>query len=144
MSLMPKSLERRFIRHPARVPIRFELDEEGLRDGHDFLRNVSDGGVCFASNRRLPIGFPIRLHIPLLGKEFDLAGNVAWCRGAGRHFEVGVAFDHWQNRFAARMVEQLCRIQEYRDQVERAEGRTLTSEQAAMEWVARYAESFPD
>jgi hypothetical protein len=143
-SAMSQPMERRFIRHASRIPIRFDLDEDepGV-ESHYFLRNVSDGGVCFVSGRRLPLAFPICLHIPVSGEEFEVTGNVAWCRASGRGFEVGVAFDRLQDRFTVRMVEQVCHIQDYRAQVEREEGRTLTSEQAAAEWVDRFAGDFP-
>ena len=45
--------------------------------------------------------------------------------------------------FAARMVEQVCQIEHYRQQVQRAEGRVLDAETAAREWIKRYAASFP-
>ena len=141
---MSQATKRRFIRHPSRIPIRFDLDEDKQHGGSRyFLRNVSDGGVCFASGRRLPLGCPICLHIPVLGEEFEVSGNVAWCRSNGCGFEVGVAFDCLQDRFTVRMVEQVCHIQDYRAQIEREEGRTLTSEQAAAEWVERFAGDFP-
>ncbi len=43
-----------------------------------------------------------------------------------------------------RMVEQVCHIERYRADVLEREGRALTGEQAAEEWIKRYAEDFPD
>ena len=138
----PQIIERRFIRHPSHMPISYDLSENLPRSDHH-LRNVSEGGVCFASTAPLEIGQPIRLRIPVFGETFEVAGSVAWCRPAARGYEIGVAFDHRQDRFAVRMVEQLCYIEDYRTRVEREEGRTLTSEQAAAEWVSRFADQFP-
>lgn len=138
----PQIIERRYIRHPSHMPIRFDLPDSMPR-AEDFLRNVSEGGVCFASTARLEIGRPIRLRIPVLGETFEATGSIAWCRPAARGYEVGVAFDHRQDRFTVRMVEQLCYIEDYRARVEREEGRTLSSEQAAAEWVSRFADQFP-
>ncbi|MCZ7563309.1 MAG: hypothetical protein M5U08_05410 [Burkholderiales bacterium] len=42
------------------------------------------------------------------------------------------------------MVEQVCHIEEYRRAVARDEGRTLSTEEAAAEWIAEYAARFPD
>ncbi len=137
-----QSLDRRFIRHPSRLPISFALpDASGRAD--ECLRNVSEGGVCFASAGELQVGLPIRVQIPVFGDLFEVDGTIAWCRPAGRGFEVGVEFDRRQDRFAVRMVEQLCYIEDYRARVEREEGRTLTSEQAAAEWISRFANQFP-
>ncbi|MEQ8937648.1 MAG: PilZ domain-containing protein, partial [Gammaproteobacteria bacterium] len=48
-----------------------------------------------------------------------------------------------QKMFLLRMVEQLCHIEHYRNEIARVEGRELSSEQAAQEWISKYAESFP-
>ena len=66
-----------------------------------------------------------------------------WCRPTPQGYDVGVAFDEAATLFAVRMVEQLCRIEEYRRRVAEEEGRQLSSEQAAEEWIRRYAASFP-
>lgn len=133
---------RRYIRHPSRMPIRFDLHGD-LDRCDDYLRNVSEGGLCFATRFALDAGLPIRLMIPLLGQDYEIEGLVAWCRATAAGYEVGVRFLSPQDRFSARMVEQLCYIEDYRQQVEREEGRSLTSEQAAREWIARFAEQFP-
>jgi len=139
---MTPTTARRFIRHPSQIPIHFDVDD-GEAPGGDVLRNISDGGVCFVTGRRIRPGASIRLRIPVLGRRFEVRGQVAWCRDTARLYEVGVAFERPQARFAIRMVEQLCYIEEYRVGVERDEGRTLTREQAAAEWVERFADAFP-
>jgi hypothetical protein len=42
-----------------------------------------------------------------------------------------------------RMVEQVCHIEQYKKELFEDEGRALTGEQAAMEWIKRFAEGFP-
>lgn len=138
----PEQTERRYIRHPSRMPIRFDLQGD-VDHRDDFLRNVSEGGVCFATTVVLDVGQPIGLTIPLLGQDFEVEGRVAWCRETLYGYEVGVRFLSPQDRFSVRMVEQLCYIEDYRQQVEREEGRMLSSEQAAEEWIDRFAEHFP-
>jgi hypothetical protein len=44
----------------------------------------------------------------------------------------------------ARMVEQVCYIENYKKVVYQTEGRLLTAEEAAMEWICKYASQFPD
>ena len=41
------------------------------------------------------------------------------------------------------MVEQLCHIEHYRNEVNRKEGRDISSEEAATEWIAQFADKFP-
>ncbi len=134
--------ERRYIRHPSRMPIRFNLNGD-LPRRDEYMRNVGEGGLCFATLVALDPGLPIRLVIPVFGQPFEIDGAVVWCRVAGRAYEVGVAFLTPQDQFCVRMLEQLCYIEDYRTQVEREEGRTLSSEQAAAEWVERFADKFP-
>jgi len=42
-----------------------------------------------------------------------------------------------------RMIEQICYIEHYRKEVLLNEGRRITSEQAALEWIEKYAQDFP-
>lgn len=44
--------------------------------------------------------------------------------------------------FRQRMMEQCYRIGQYRHAVMREEGRMLSPDEAGMEWVERYAETF--
>ena len=41
------------------------------------------------------------------------------------------------------MVEQICHIEHYRRTVHESQGRSLSSHEAAPEWIERYAEAFP-
>lgn len=125
------------------MPIRFELRGERLWR-RDYLRNVGEGGLCFTTAVSLDPGLVIRLTIPVLGEQYVVEGVVVWCRPAASGYEVGVRFFTPQDRFCVRMVEQLCYIEDYRLQVAREEGRSLSSEQAAEEWITRFADQFPN
>lgn len=135
-------IDRRFIRHPSRMPIRVELLGD-LPQRDDRLRNVCEGGLCFVTALALDPDTPVRLTIPVLGESFEIEGIVVWCRGRDESFEVGVRFVRAQDRFSVRMVEQLCYIEDYRREVEREEGRRLGSEEAAAEWIELFADRFP-
>jgi len=41
------------------------------------------------------------------------------------------------------MIEQICHIDHYRKEVLEREGRQLSSAEAAMEWVTKFAQDFP-
>jgi hypothetical protein len=41
------------------------------------------------------------------------------------------------------MVEQVCHIEQYKADVLKKEGRELTGEEAAKEWILKYAKDFP-
>ena len=135
-------IERQYIRHPSRLPISFAI-QGGARHHHDCLRNVSEGGLCFSSSVALDPDTAIRITIPVFGQRFEVDGTVAWCQPAASDYLVGARFASPQDRLFVRMVEQLCYIEDYRMRVERGEGRTLSAEQAAAEWIERFSGQFP-
>lgn len=132
---------RRYIRHPSSMPIDYRLVDGAA--SMDRLRNVSAGGICFESSRCIEPGTLIHLAIKVGEQSFQADGEVMWCHGVNGHHEVGVCFQDAATVFTVRMVEQLCYIEQYRQQVRHTEGRQLSSEEAAREWVGRYASEFP-
>ncbi|MCR6651128.1 MAG: PilZ domain-containing protein [Cellvibrionaceae bacterium] len=139
---------RRFIRHPTDIPIDFQVHEDSPPVTHR-IRDVSEGGLCFSAGRSMQRGTHIRIYIPVtLGactdqQPFEADGVVAWCRKEGESYAVGVQFEDRSTQFGVRMVEQVCHIEHYRFDVLQEEGRVLSSEEAAREWVERYAAEFP-
>lgn len=143
---------RKYIRHPSDIPINFCVSNNDAPQAHR-VKDVSVGGLCFNSDKPVERGTPIHIHIPVVMQpqssdrqapdQFDADGVVAWCRPEGGGYSVGVQFADANTRFGLRMVEQICHIEHYRADVLQAEGRTLSSEEAAREWVERYAADFP-
>lgn len=146
---------RRFVRHPAEIPI--ELEERGRHatraastaaDRQDsarassVLQNLSIGGLRCEVDRFIAIGTSIQIRIPLVNPDYTGQGVVVWCRPHDRHFEIGIEFDREEEAFKSRMVEQVCLIEQYRKRIRIAEGRELDGEQAAREWISRYAGEF--
>lgn len=133
---------RSYIRHPSNIPIDFQLEDVVVRGG-DYLKNVSHGGLAFKSTSELPVDSVIRIKIPLVKPVFEAIGRVTWCRPDADYFEIGIEFLDEDDRFRARMVEQICHIEQYKKDVFKKEGRRLTAEQAAIEWINKYAIQFP-
>jgi hypothetical protein len=132
---------RSFIRHPANIPI--ELSRPEGSNLKPALRNVSRGGLCCQAMEPFQSGETVQIRITLVLPAFESLGRVAWCRTLGDHWEVGVQFFNEQDAFAARMVEQICHIEHYRLGVLEREGRKLSPELAAQEWISKYADRFP-
>lgn len=134
---------REYIRHPSSIPLEVRIsDRSACRE--DQLSNVSVGGLSFRSDGRLTPGDRVVIRIPLLGDAAQVSGRVVWCNRQSGAYEIGVTFLDTEQAFRTRMVEQICHIEQYRNEVLEREGRSLTSEEAAAEWVAKYAASFPD
>jgi hypothetical protein len=89
-------------------------------------------------------GTVIELRIPVVRPAFETRARVVWCRASEAGYDLGVEFLDPSDAFRARMVEQVCHIEDYRAGVYRSEGRELTAEQAAMEWIGKYASEFPE
>jgi hypothetical protein len=134
---------RSYIRHPSNVPIDFQL-EELVAEGSDYLKNVSQGGLAFHSTVTLEPGTTIRIKIPLVSPVFQAIGKVTWCHPLQDKFEVGIQFLDDDDTFRARMVEQISHIEQYKQEALEKNGRHLTGEQAAVEWIEKYATDFPD
>ena len=83
------------------------------------------------------------MRITLVSPAFEAVGKVVWCRGSDGHFIVGVEFLDEVDLFRARMVEQICHIEHYKKTLRESEGRHLTSQEAALEWISKYADGFP-
>ena len=143
---MPDNTIRKFIRHPADVPIQVTLEcteDENDETVDQTITNVSLGGLAFVSQKPLEVLQRVRVCIPLLREDNNLVGTVVWCEKAGKSYEIGIEFEKSRDVFRLRMIEQICHIEHYRKEVERLEGRELSSHEAAGEWISKYASDFP-
>jgi hypothetical protein len=133
---------RKYIRHPAEIPIEFEIIGGALQTG-DRSRNFSHGGICFRTKRCLDRDTILILHIQKIIPNFEVATRVVWCREHADHVEVGVEFINPEDAFKTRLVEQICYIKKYQEEVLLNEGRQLSDEEAATEWTEKFAKNFP-
>jgi len=133
---------RRFIRHPTDIPLEFTL-ENVVADKRDYLTSVSHGGLSFMSDHCIETGTIIDVRIPLRDPVFEARAVVVWCSKGENNFEVGVRFEGGDKDYRLRMVEQVCYIEHYKRETREREGRELTGEQAALEWIAKYGRDFP-
>lgn len=141
--MVEKVQDRQYIRHPTDIPIHWNLGDV-VPPGNEHLRNISEGGLAFLSQVNIPIGATIEIHIPIERPEVSIRGEVVWCRPYDQGgFEIGVRFIDAAQRFKMRMVEQVCHIEHYKREILQEEGRDLTSEAAALEWIKRFAKEFP-
>jgi hypothetical protein len=137
---------RAYIRHPSEFPIELRSAEPGMLEAgggpKPRLLDVSAGGLCCLSKREYAPGSRIMIHIPVGDPPFSGEGTVAWCRPQADRFRVGIAFDDLSLAFSARMVEQVCHIGRYHKHLQE-QGREVSEEEAALEWIGKYAKLFP-
>jgi hypothetical protein len=104
---------------------------------------IGVGGLAFRSGETVAPGTLLRVRIPYVTPEFETDARVVWCRATEGSVELGVEFLNSEDAFRARMVEQVCHIETYRRDVGDTEGRQLSAEEAATEWIGKYAATFP-
>jgi hypothetical protein len=134
---------RNYIRHSTFIPIHVIAGEQ-LRDMTETL-NLSTGGLSFVTHKTFKVGDIIDFKIPVVKPDYQGRAVVVWLRKqAFSEFEVGVRFTSDDDFFRTRMVEQVCQIEEYRQHIFTTEGRNINSEEAALEWIAKYAKGFAE
>jgi hypothetical protein len=111
---------------------------------HRQARDVSYGGLAFSSDTVLEPESFIALRITFVQPAFETTARVAWCRPECDAFVIGVQFLESRQAFQVRMVEQICHIEKYRQDVALQEGRRLTGDEAVYEWARQHAASFPN
>lgn len=109
------------------------------------MHDLSVGGLAVRSRIAVAPGARVEVRIAQVQPVFLAPARVAWCRPhEDEGFELGVTFLDAEVAFLARMVEQVCHIEDYRQSVRRTEGRVLNSDEAAREWIDRHAAQFPE
>lgn len=134
---------RSYIRHPSDIPIEYQADERNTGISQEYLHDISAAGLSFFSARSLAPGSLITITISCVQPGFMAQAQVVWCHRDGEGFVTGVTFIEPGDRYRARMVEQVCHIEHYRAKVLANEGRQLDGDQAAHEWIQKFAVNFP-
>jgi hypothetical protein len=144
MTVLHSRDRRRFFRHPARVPIMCRWVGR-VGQAASELRNISFGGMAFSSNHVFRPGDLIEVDYPTLNAE-GLRGEVVWATALDHdtHSHLfGMRFLDESMFHRARIIEQLCRIEIYRQAQSEHQGHPMERNEAAQEWIAKEASHFP-
>ena len=133
---------RAYLRHPTDIPIRVDALPIQARSAHR-MKDVGLGGLSCRANSELDVGTLVEISIDVVSPPFHAEGRVAWCETRNGIHELGIQFTRQEDAFAARMVEQICYIEQYRNDVLLKEGRVIDSNTAAHEWIQQHAAGFP-
>ncbi len=135
---------RRYLRHPAQVPVVCRL-EGHLEASKTELRDIGFGGMGFVSAVAYEPGDVVSMDYPTMDVE-GLHGEVMWIQmlDDGSHrYSCGIKFMERLTFARARMVEQMCCIEVYqRKGHSRTRGR-IGRNKAAQEWIESTAKHFP-
>jgi len=138
---------REYIRHPTNVPLEVtpQSAKEQLCLGlNSFpLNNISEGGLSFYSPTRINTNTIVKIKIRSIKPVFKANAVVQWCEKSKDKFELGVQFLDKDDAFKARMVEQVCHINQYRKEAQQVTGRRMSWNKASMEWIEKNGKNFP-
>ncbi len=134
---------RKYLRHPSNIGIEYHIGNMVTEGSDEHLTNISLGGLAFISHHFVAQDSLIDIIIPLVKPVYHFVGKVRWCRGEEGNFEVGVEFIKQEDKFKTRMIEQVCEIESYKQEVLEKEGRDISSEDAAMEWIGKFGAKYP-
>lgn len=137
-----RKLMTRYDRHPVDILIEVTALNQMSHAIHNTI-NFSTGGLAFRCDRAFEPGSMLSIRVPFVNPPFEVEARVAWCATRHGHFETGAEFLNSDNAFMARMVEQVCQIENYKKEVFQAEGRILSPNEAATEWISKYATQIP-
>lgn len=135
-----------FIRHPVSLTV--HCQKQGHVDVADHeIRDISFGGMYFVSAEAYVPGDMVTMDFPALTVRSRIGGEIIWSspldREDGGKFANGLKFLNKQVLLLARMIEQMCCIEKYR-QARVAHGQPgITGDQAALEWIRSCAARFP-
>ncbi len=132
---------RKHERFDTRIPIHFKKSEvQSLLPSN--LVNISLGGLSFSLVDPITIGDEVMISINHIEPPVELTGNIRWCRKFSERYEVGLEFNNLSDPFLSRMLRQICEIEKYRANQLKEYDREISSEQAAEEWIVKYAAEF--
>jgi hypothetical protein len=141
---MTSNLMQGYIRHPHDIPAQISLCSH-TRISSNTASHSGEIGISVSTDNFYAIGTALNIEICVKDTGFKATGHATWCipEKNGR-FRTGLVFDDPDTAYAVRMIEQICYIEQYRKEVERIEGRVLTPEDAADEWINLFAKDFPE
>jgi len=142
MSDDPKE-KRKFLRHPSDIPIEVTEVNVPFDGGKTRLEDMSLAGLSFICHNCPQKDSIIHFRIPHVDPAFEADGRVAWFVKEEDGHRIGVEFLGKVDAFRGRMVEQVCYIEHYRRELSKERGEEVSSEEAAQDWIKKYASEFP-
>jgi len=130
-----------FIPHPSDCPIHVRrLGFKGRRRVRP--QAASKLGLTYSSKQFMPPGTFVNVQIPVRGETERFRGEIVLVRETSCGFEIGIWLESDADAARARIVEQICHIESYWSQ-EHRDGRPMSRQHAAQEWISKFAASFP-
>lgn len=135
-----EAASRPFIDHPPQIPLHYHAVAGAAPD----KRGAAGIGIRFAGHRAVNCGCVLEVCIALNGEVHRFRGIVAAIARERSSYNICLWIRGKRQAFAARMAEQLCHIEGYRHMRTQQKGYDMGADEAALEWIERFAADFPD
>ena len=132
---------REYIRHPSNIPIEYYLENAAAYQ-KEYMNNISLGGLSFKSKTYIETGSRIVIRIPLLKPDFEEEGKVIWINKNKDVYNAGIQFINPINEYRIQVIEMVCNVEFYLQEILNNTGRTLSIEEAASEWIEKHGKEF--
>lgn len=133
-----------YIQHPREIPVTLlsaTPQPQAAASATDCAPAGREAGICFWTCERPQVQDKVVLGIDLDNNHFIGKGSVVRVQPEKDGNWVCVKIDP-EDAFAIRMAEQLCQIEHYRTDNKNYLDRTMSQDEAAQEWIAKYAALF--
>ena len=143
-----------YIQHPREIPVTLlsatpqqvtaaDDKQAGPADcaAESKAAESKEAGICFWTHEQPHVQDKVVLGIDLDNNHFIGKGSVVRVQPENDGNWVCVKIDP-EDAFAIRMAEQLCQIEHYRSDNKQYLDRTMSQDEAAQEWIAKYAALF--
>ena len=139
---------RKFIRHPLNYPIKAVIEEdkdvkEKKTEITSESEDICEGGLLFKSNGKIKSGTKVAIDVEVEGRKINTEGIVVRSMpDKGGKYNIAVSFFTPQESLRVRMMEQIVRIELFKERFERRYGVKVDFSCIAKEWIKRYSKAF--
>jgi hypothetical protein len=130
-----------FVAHPRDLPLEITLIEDQLFPQIDEER-AGFVGITYLTPHPFDNGCSVRITLEEIDPNFCVSGRIVSCDEETDGYAISIEFPTKEECYCVRMIEQLSQIEHYRRQAKMA-GRRLNYNEAAAEWIQKFAANFP-
>lgn len=130
----------KFVAHPNDIPL--HIEEVNHSYSQESLTVDGFCGISYLCERSYQSGQSVQLKLTEIDPDFCVIGRIYQCVEEDNSFRIFIEFPKREDCYCVRMIEQLSHIEHYRRQA-KLQGRRLSFNEAATEWIQQFASTFP-
>ncbi len=130
-----------FVAHPRDLPLDITLIED---QPFPQINEERAGfvGITYLTSHPFDNGRCVRVTLEEIDPNFCASGRIVECTREPDGYLISIEFPSSEECYCVRMIEQLSQIEHYRRQA-KMNGRRLNYNEAAAEWIQKFAANFP-